>query len=77
MGVPLSKIKVSFAIGKLDSETIGISSRSLGEVDVSAFMKQLGGGGHHSNAAAQVKEKSIKEVKQELIDVIEKEGENK
>jgi len=63
-------IKATFAIGKLDTETIGVSARSLGDVDVSEYVKQLGGGGHSSNAAAQIKNKSIKEVKQNIIDYI-------
>jgi len=63
-------ISASFALGKLDSETIGISARSLGDIDVSVFMKEMGGGGHSSNAATQIKDKTLKEVKQELIDII-------
>ena len=65
-------IKATFALGKLDSETIGISARSLGDIDVSSFMKEMGGGGHSSNAATQIKNKTLKEVKQELIDILEK-----
>lgn len=65
-------IKATFALGKLDSETIGISARSLGDIDVSILMKELGGGGHSSNAATQIKNKTLKEVKQELIDLLEK-----
>ena len=63
-------IKASFALGKLDNETIGISARSLGDIDVSIIMKELGDGGHNSNAATQIKDKSLKEVKQELIDLV-------
>lgn len=65
-------IKATFAIGKLDGETIGVSARSLGDIDVSEYMKQMGGGGHSSNAAAQIKNKSIKEVKQTIIDIVNK-----
>lgn len=67
-------IAASFALGKLDSETIGISARSLGDIDVNIIMKEMGGGGHSSNAATQIKQKTLKEVKQELIDIIEKKG---
>ena len=62
----------AFTIGKLDNETIGISARSLGDIDVSNIMKELGGGGHSSNAATQIKNKTLKEVKQDLIDLLEK-----
>ena len=64
-------IKATFSLGKLDSETIGISARSLGDIDVSVFMKKMGGGGHNSNAATQIRNKTLKEVKQDLLTVIE------
>jgi len=65
-------VEASFTIGKISEDTIGVSARSLGEINVSNFMKELGGGGHSSNAATQIKNKTIKEVKQLIIDVIEK-----
>ena len=63
-------IKASYVIGRLEDNMIGVSARSLGEIDVSATMKKMGGGGHSSNAATQIKEKTIKEVKQEIIDIV-------
>ena len=63
-------VKASYVIGKLDNSTIGISARSLGEIDVSKVIKQMGGGGHMSNAATQISDKSIKEIEQELTDLI-------
>ena len=67
-------IKATFAMGKLDLETIGVSARSLGDIDVSVIMKELGGGGHNSNAATQIKNKTLKEVKQMLIDIVDNEN---
>ena len=63
-------IKATFAIGKISDDTIGISARSLGDIDVSVIMKKLGGGGHNSNAATQIKDKTLKEVKQSVIDIV-------
>ena len=68
------EVKASYVIGKLDTNVIGISARSLGEIDVSIVIKQLGGGGHMSNAATQIKDKTIKEVKQELTKLISNEN---
>lgn len=65
-------VKASYAIGKLDDNLIGVSARSLGDIDVGIVMKQMGGGGHMSNAATQIKDKSIKEVKQEITEIITK-----
>lgn len=63
-------VKASFAIGKLSEDLVGVSARSLGEFDVSEIMKNMGGGGHNSNAATQIKDKTVKEVKQQIIDLI-------
>ncbi len=66
------EVQASYVIGKLDNSTIGISARSLGEIDVSLVMKELGGGGHMSNAATQIKDKTIKEVVKEVTNLIVK-----
>lgn len=63
-------VKASFVIGKLEENLVGVSARSLGEIDVSETMKAMGGGGHSSNAATQIKDKNLKEVKQEIVDLI-------
>ena len=63
-------VEASFVIGKLEDDLVGVSARSLGDIDVSETMKELGGGGHSSNAATQIKDKTIKEVKLEIIDLI-------
>lgn len=64
------EVKASYAIGRLDYNTVGVSSRSLGDIDVGSVMKKLGGGGHMSNAATQIEDKTIKEVKQQIMSCI-------
>lgn len=66
-------IEASFAIGKIEEEKIGISSRSIGNIDVSTYMKKLGGGGHITDAACQIIGSNINEVKEKLLSII-KEG---
>ena len=39
---------------KNDGE-VGISARSLGEINVQLIMEKLGGGGHLTNAACQIR----------------------
>ena len=63
-------VEASFTIGKLDEETIGVSARSLGKINVEKIMEKLGGGGHKSNAATQIKDKKLQEVKQEIIELV-------
>lgn len=67
------KVEASFTIGYVDENTIGISARSLGNIDVQNIMYKLGGGGHKTDAATEIKDKNIEEVKIELIKVL-KEG---
>ncbi len=47
-------IKASFVCGKDRERRTVISARSLGEVNVQVIMEKMGGGGHLTNAAAQV-----------------------
>lgn len=63
-------VEASFTIGKLDAKTVGVSARSLGKINVEKIMQKLGGGGHKSNAATQIKDKKLQEVKQEIIDIV-------
>lgn len=66
----MTDVEACFVIVRIDDERIGISSRSLGKVNVQRIMEKMGGGGHLTNAATQIKGKSIKEVKEQLTDVI-------
>lgn len=63
-------VEASFTVGKLEENIIGVSARSLGDIDVGIIMKSLGGGGHSFNAATQIKDKSLKEVKQDILNII-------
>ena len=50
-------------ITRQPSKLIGISARSTGKINVQVLMEALGGGGHFTNAATQIKDKSLDEVK--------------
>jgi len=73
----VQSIKATFAIGKISEDRIGISARSLGDVNVQLIMEQLGGGGHLNNAATQIANTTINEVVLRLKKVIEKEIEER
>ncbi|WP_373470691.1 DHH family phosphoesterase [Carnobacterium alterfunditum] len=68
----MSNVDAAFVITKRSDKKIGISARSLGEINVQVIMEQLGGGGHLSNAATQLEDITIKEAKEWLRDVIVK-----
>ncbi|KMT40887.1 DHH family phosphoesterase [Melissococcus plutonius] len=66
----MAGINASFVITKRTDKQIGISARSRGSINVQLIMENLGGGGHFTNAAAQFKNKTIEEVKKQLIESI-------
>ena len=54
-------ISASFVIYRIE-DTVYISARSLGKVNVQIIMEPFGGGGHFDMAGAQVRSSSLKEV---------------
>lgn len=71
MMLSLKDVEAAFAIYRRDEDTVGISARSLGTINVQTIMEKLGGGGHLSNAATQLKQMSVEEAYNALIEVIE------
>ena len=67
------KVEASFTIGKLSNKKIGISARSLGNINVEKYMSELGGGGHLTDAACQLENKTIKEAEKLLLKLIKEE----
>lgn len=73
----MTDVVASFVISERPDGLIGISARSLGRMNVQVVMERLGGGGHLTNAAVQLKG-SVEEAEQQLLEVLaqieEKEG---
>ena len=67
----LENVEASFAITRRNKDTIGISARSMGDINVQVIMEKLGGGGHLSNAATQIKGISVKEALAKLMDAVD------
>ncbi len=65
-------IKATFVISYSGDELVQISARSLGEENVQLIMEQLGGGGHSTMAACQIKNVDLDTAEKMLIDAIEK-----
>ena len=68
----LKGIECSFAMGYLEEGKVGISARSLGNINVQLIMEELGGGGHLANAATQIEGISLDEALDRLNDAIDK-----
>jgi len=73
----MTDVVASFVISERPDGMIGISARSLGRMNVQVVMESLGGGGHLTNAAVQLK-CTVSEAEVKLLDVLtqieEKEG---
>lgn len=67
----LDEIQASFVISNRSDDTIGISARSLGDVNVQVIMESLGGGGHLTNAATQLHDYDIDEAEEQLQQAID------
>ena len=63
-------VSASFVIAPRSDGKIGISARSLGELNVQRVMEQLGGGGHLTNAATQLTLETVEEAEEQLKQVI-------
>ena len=61
----------SFVISKKTDQAIGISARSLGEINVQVVMEKLEGGGHLTNAATQLYDVSLDEAEDLLINALD------
>lgn len=68
-----NNIEASFVLGNRVDGGIGLSARSIGNVNVGKVVECLGGGGDNHEAAAQVKNISMKEATKLLLEEIEKE----
>lgn len=62
-------VEASFTIGKVSKNTVGISARSLGKIDVEEIMQKLGGGGHMTEAATELSD-NMASCERQLLDVI-------
>lgn len=63
-------VEAAFTIGQIDNDIIGISARSIGNINVEEIMESLNGGGHMTEAATQLKNVSIEEAKEKLLEII-------
>lgn len=68
--IMFNDISASFVIGKLKGDIIGISSRSIGDIDVGNILEIIGGGGDIHEAAAKIQNSSINDVEKKIIELI-------
>ena len=66
----ISNVTASFVMYK-KGDSVRISARSLGDVNVQLIMEKLGGGGHHSMAGAQLNGVTMEQARAMLMNIIE------
>ena len=77
--ISVKDIEASFVVANVSEDVVGVSARSNGELNVQVVMERLGGGGHFTGAAAQIKGRSINDVVKQLkeaVDEVRKESES-
>lgn len=65
----ITKVQASFVIYN-SKDLVCISARSLGNINVQIILEKLGGGGHLATAGAQIKDTTVEEVYEKLIQAI-------
>ena len=62
----VKEVKACFVIGRVSNESVGISARSDGTINVQKIMESLNGGGHYSAAATELENSSVEHAKEML-----------
>jgi c-di-AMP phosphodiesterase-like protein len=77
--VNLHGVEASFVIARRDDKMVAISARSAGKLNVQVIMEEMGGGGHLTNAACQLKGVRVDQAEAKLLshleDMLNNEGE--
>lgn len=67
----MNGVKASFVVALRKDGQVGVSARSLGEINVQVIMERMNGGGHLTNAATQLEDTTMEQVVDQLRDIIE------
>ncbi len=65
-------VRMTIILFQMKDDTVGISARSAGDLNVQVIMEQFGGGGHQNVAGAQVKNVPILELKKSVVEAARK-----
>ncbi|BEU88549.1 DHH family phosphoesterase [Selenomonas sp. TAMA-11512] len=65
-------VRMSLVIFQLSQDTVGLSARSTGDLNMQVIMEQFGGGGHQNVAGAQVKGEKLEDVAARAVEISKK-----
>lgn len=64
--------RMTIILFQMKNDTVGISARSSGDLNVQVIMEKFGGGGHQNVAGAQVKDVPLLELKKSVVEAAKK-----
>ncbi len=64
----VENVRMTIILFQMPNDTVGVSARSSGELNVQIIMEKFGGGGHQNVAGAQIKNTNIIELKKMLVE---------
>lgn len=64
-------VEVSFVIGKISEDTVGISGRSMGNINILPILEKIGGGGDEYNGATKFEKITISKAEEKLMQAIQ------
>ena len=65
-------VRMTIILFQMKNDTVGISARSNGTLNVQVIMERFGGGGHQNVAGAQVKNINILELEKNVVEVAQR-----
>ncbi len=61
-------VRVSIVVFQLTQNTVGVSARSAGDINVQLIMENFGGGGHQNVAGTQLKDGTVDDVYNQVLE---------
>jgi c-di-AMP phosphodiesterase-like protein len=68
----IKDVEAAFVIANIDPQTVALSARSKGKINVHVIVERMSGGGHFSAAALQRENTTVAKLKEELDEALKK-----
>ena len=65
-------VEAAFVIAKIDKDEVGVSARSIGNIDISEIMEKMNGGGDKTGGATKVETEPISKVASKLKSILDR-----
>ena len=67
----INGVSACFVVGRCSKDSVGISARGDGTINVQLLMEKLGGGGHFSGAAVQMSNTTVEDAYESLLNILD------